>query len=116
MTQDRLGTALDRPLSMQTPQNPAAYQLFVRYACFLVAAVGVYFNTLLKLQANQAEEFVTQISTLANEEDYERFAEKFAIRRTNPDFWQHSDLIHQAAMSADKLRAGIFDYNRLENR
>lgn len=78
--------------------------------------VGAYPNTLFKLQASQAEEFVRQISTLSSEEDYANFAANFAIRRTNPRFWQHSDLIHQAAMSSDFLRGGIFDYNRLENR
>jgi hypothetical protein len=77
--------------------------------------VGAYPNTLFVVQAHQAKEFVQQMSVLSSEEDYTRFVEKFAIRRTNPQFWKHSDLIHQAAMASDTLNAGIFDYNRLEN-
>ncbi|MBM4124875.1 MAG: hypothetical protein FJ246_07995 [Nitrospira sp.] len=37
-------------------------------------------------------------------------------RRTSPDFWQHSDQLHQAYRAREPIESGLFDDNRLENR
>lgn len=56
------------------------------------------------------------MATLTSEQDYQQFADRFAVRRTHPEFWRHSDQLHQAYHARAPLEAGLFDYNRLENR
>jgi hypothetical protein len=43
-------------------------------------------------------------------------ADRFAVRRTHPDFWATSDALMQAYAQWSPLEAGLLDYNRLENR
>jgi len=50
------------------------------------------------------------------EADYHALKSKFAIRRTHPQFWQYSDILHQVARQYRGVEFGMFDYNRLENR
>jgi len=78
--------------------------------------LGAYPNVLLRLDENSIEDFVASISTLRTEDDYSNFLDRFAIRRTNPDFWQHSDDIHAAYRTLDNVEYGIFDFGRLDNR
>ncbi|MEH6454332.1 MAG: fatty acid cis/trans isomerase [Psychromonas sp.] len=40
----------------------------------------------------------------------------FAVRRTNPDFWQVSDLLHETQQQQQPINYGLLDYNRLDNR
>ena len=63
-----------------------------------------------------AESFAEAIEQLEDEDDYEAMANRFAVRRTNPDFWQNSDDVMNWYHRNDPLNAGILDYNRLENR
>jgi len=78
--------------------------------------LGAYPNVLLRLDENSIEDFVASISTLRTEDDYSNFLDRFAIRRTNPDFWQHSDDIHAAYRTLDNVEHGLFDFGRLDNR
>ena len=41
---------------------------------------------------------------------------RFALRRTNLQFWAASDALHEAYGAWAPLEAGLFDYNRLQNR
>lgn len=78
--------------------------------------IGAYPNALYRLRRSDLPEFVTAVTDLTSEDDYRRLAERFAVRRTNPAFWTHSDTIHAAYRRISPLDAGLFDYNRLENR
>jgi hypothetical protein len=40
----------------------------------------------------------------------------YGIRRTNANFWTHSDKVHAAFRKADPVSFGMLDYSRLENR
>jgi hypothetical protein len=42
--------------------------------------------------------------------------ERFGIHRTGPRFWAHSDALHAAYRRRAPVEAGLFDYNRYENR
>jgi hypothetical protein len=68
----------------------------------------------LPLQA--LPEFIAAVASLASETDYHQLADRFAVRRTNWDFWAYSDALHEAFRLIDPLEAGQLDYNRLENR
>ena len=64
----------------------------------------------------QVAEFAKQMPLLKTEEDYRALKAEFAIRRTHPQFWQYSDILHQVAKQYRGVEYGMFDYNRLENR
>lgn len=64
----------------------------------------------------QVTEFAKQMPLLKAEEDYRALKAEFAIRRTHPQFWQYSDILHQVAKQYRGVEYGLFDYNRLENR
>ena len=53
---------------------------------------------------------------MASEADYRKLADRFAVRRTNPQFWAASDALHEAYVAWAPLEAGLFDYNRLQDR
>jgi len=53
---------------------------------------------------------------MTSEKEYEAFASRFAVRRTDPGFWTHSDLIRKEAARRMPVEAAVFDLNRYENR
>ncbi len=64
----------------------------------------------------QVEAFAEQLPLMQVEADYRALKSKFAIRRTHPQFWQYSDILHNVAKQYRGIEYGLFDYNRLENR
>lgn len=78
--------------------------------------IGAYPNAFFSIKKSQAAEFVTAITALSAEITYKDMLDKFAIRRTSAQFWAHSDLIHALYRKSSPIEAGLFDYNRLENR
>ena len=78
--------------------------------------LGAYPNVLLRLDENDVDEFVVAISTLRTEGDYSRLLDRYGVRRTNPEFWQHSDSLHTAYKARAPIEYGVLDYNRLDNR
>lgn len=77
--------------------------------------VGAYPNALYRVKRDELATLASMISTLGSEADYRRLADRYAVRRTNPAFWAASDTLHDARRWMDS-DAGLFDYNRLENR
>lgn len=74
-----------------------------------------YPNVFFRVQRKDLVEFTRQISNLRTRADYVIFAERFAVRRTNPNFWEISDSIYADYQKSRPLEAGIFDLNRYEN-
>ncbi|NMM40389.1 fatty acid cis/trans isomerase [Pseudoalteromonas arctica] len=64
----------------------------------------------------QVASFAEQLPLMQIEADYRALKSQFAIRRTHPQFWQYSDILHQVAKQYRGVEYGLFDYNRLENR
>lgn len=78
--------------------------------------IGAYPNALLRATPSELPALTAAISTLASEADYRAFADRFLIRRTDPDFWLASDAMLDAYARWAPLEAGLLDYSRLENR
>lgn len=78
--------------------------------------VGAYPNAFYKVERAKLPEFIAAVATLTGEADYRKLTERFAVRRTGQDFWPHSDRLHEAYRRTTPIEAGLFDYNRLENR
>ena len=64
----------------------------------------------------QVASFAELLPMMQVEADYGALKSQFAIRRTHPQFWQYSDILHQVAKQYRGVEYGLFDYNRLENR
>ncbi|MDD5275106.1 MAG: fatty acid cis/trans isomerase [Methylovulum sp.] len=78
--------------------------------------LGVYPNAFYRLQFWQIPEFTKAIKHLKSEADYTELSARFAIRRTNPHFWVYADTLHAAYRRTYPIEAGLFDFNRFENR
>ncbi|PHR83296.1 MAG: 9-hexadecenoic acid cis-trans isomerase [Colwellia sp.] len=78
--------------------------------------VGTYPNAFFQVTEQQLGEFVDTLKHLKTEQDYRHFKDKFAVRRTNKDFWNYADRLHSWYKKHHGESAGILDFNRLENR
>jgi len=82
----------------------------------VVLSVHIYPNVFYRVTKEALSDFVTAAANLASEEDYQTLVSRFGVRRTDPDFWAHSDYLQTAYKNLSPIEAGLFDYNRLENR
>ncbi len=78
--------------------------------------IGAYPVAFYKVSEQGISNFVDSISQIETEDDYAEFLDSYGIRRTDMNFWQHSDRIHTAFRQEGAVGFGMFDYNRLENR
>jgi hypothetical protein len=78
--------------------------------------IGAYPNAIYRSSVAELPALRAALSGLASEADYRMLADRFAVRRTNPQFWAASDALHDAYVKWAPLEAGLFDYNRLQNR
>ena len=78
--------------------------------------VGAYPNAILRTTPAQLPALASALASLASEADYAAFADRFVIRRTSAAFWAASDELMDAYARWSPLEAGLFDYNRLDNR
>jgi len=78
--------------------------------------IGAYPNAIYRSSVGELPALRAALAGLANEADYRKLADRFAVRRTNPQFWPASDALHDAYATWAPLEAGLFDYNRLQNR
>jgi hypothetical protein len=78
--------------------------------------IGAYPNAFYAVPRGELPALTEAIGRLASEGDYRALADRFAIRRSNPEFWAHSDALHDAYARSVPGEAGLFDYGRLENR
>lgn len=78
--------------------------------------IGAYPNSFLQINAQEIDAFITQLQQLDSEESYSALKDKYAVRRSNPEFWTFSDKVHQLYHLHQPTETGLLDYNRLENR
>ena len=78
--------------------------------------ISAYPNAFFLVDVSRLREFVDAIARLDSEPDYFKLTEAYGIRRTDARFWAHSDALHLAWRRSAPREAGLFDYNRFENR
>lgn len=78
--------------------------------------IGSYPNAFYRVSRAQMDTFARELSRLGTENDYRRFANRYAVRRTDPLFWAFSDALQDAHLRQSPVEAGLLDYNRFENR
>ena len=78
--------------------------------------IGAYPNAIYRSSVAELPALRAALAGLASEAGYRKLADQFALRRTNPQFWAASDALHDAYGVWAPLEAGLFDFNRLQNR
>ena len=78
--------------------------------------LGAYPNAFHEVDAKDLPAFVDAVAGLKGESDYAALMSRYGIRRTDPRFWTYSDSLLAAYRKSAPIEAGIFDYNRYENR
>ena len=78
--------------------------------------IGAYPNAFFVVDEHMLNDFVEAVSHLETEVDYAHVVDNYGIRRTNSDFWAHSDAFHRGYKKLSPVTYGVLDYNRLENR
>ncbi len=78
--------------------------------------LGAYPNAFFVVHDQALPSFVQEIGSLSSEDDYAKLMDHFGIRRTNPDFWAHSDWFQDSCRKLSGGNYGVLDYSRLENR
>jgi len=86
------------------------------YMTVVPGILGAYPAALFRLSSFRLEKFIDEMKVLENEDDFREFAGRYAVRRTDKQFWNHSDQLHRWFSDNDPLNYGLLDYNRLENR
>lgn len=82
----------------------------------LAGVAGTYPNAFFNVSEQQLGEFISALTLIQTEQDYSQLKDKFAIRRTNPKFWEYADKLHTWYKKNQPNSAGLLDLNRLENR
>ncbi|GAA3946605.1 fatty acid cis/trans isomerase [Allohahella marinimesophila] len=99
------------PFNEEERRVPEEDQLMI-----LPGFVGAYPNALFSVESSDVEDFVTRLGAIDSKDHYEAFVDRYGIRRTDKGFWPFSDALHQSLAHRRPLEAGLFDFNRLQNR
>ena len=78
--------------------------------------IGDYPNAFWSIDSEELTALAQHIGQLQSEDDYFKLLSEYGVRRTSPDFWAHSDLLHKTYQQQQPRVAGLMDYNRIENR
>jgi len=78
--------------------------------------LGAYPNAFFKVKQADLSRFVDAVTGLADEPSYADLMGRYGIRRSDPAFWRHSDLIFGQVELLDYPDRGVLDYSRIENR
>jgi hypothetical protein len=78
--------------------------------------IGAYPNAFWDLRSNELDDLIKRIWTLSSEADYKDLVDNYGVRRSSEEFWSFSDRLHQEYRKISQVEAGLFDFNRIENR
>ena len=77
---------------------------------------GSYPNFFFEVSASEIGAFGRRCAAIRSDADYERFIERYGIRRTSPDFWSAADWFQDRYAQDKPVQAGLFDLNRYYDR
>jgi len=78
--------------------------------------LGAYPNAFWDVRSHELDDLTRRVRTLSSEADYKDLMDHYGVRRTANQFWIFADRIHDEFLSTAGVEAGLFDFNRLENR
>ena len=71
-----------------------------------------YPNLFFLVAAGRLPDFVQELGAVDNRAEAQAFIKKWAILKTNPNFWTVSDQLHAWLSQTDPLNSGVLDYTR----
>lgn len=74
-----------------------------------------YPNFMFSLAADEVPVFVVALEGAKDQASFERIVERWGIRRSHPDFWQHFHDLDRYLSETDPVEAGVLDMNRYQN-
>lgn len=77
--------------------------------------VGSYPNFFFSVEKDQLGQFISQIRNAGSDAELDGLYQRYGIRRTNSDIWQHADWFNQQHPQYRGLEAGLLDLNRYNN-
>ena len=78
--------------------------------------LGAYPNAFFKVEQRDLARFADGVAALSSEADYTALMTTFGVRRSDPAFWTHSDVVFDQVEALDYSETGVLDYSRIENR
>ena len=76
---------------------------------------GSYPNFFFSVALSEIDDFTRRCADIRTHEDYQRFVERYGVRRTHADFWEQADWFQDKLARDRPLAAGLFDLNRYQN-
>ncbi|NOY73420.1 MAG: fatty acid cis/trans isomerase [Gammaproteobacteria bacterium] len=76
---------------------------------------GSYPNFFFSVDLSEIETFAKHCSAIRTPEDYQKFVERYGVRRTHPKFWALADWFQGESARNKLVRSGLFDLNRYNN-
>ncbi len=76
--------------------------------------IGAYPNVFFVVPEEELPRLARMVRNLQNSGDYRVLTRYYAVQRTDPAFWRHSDWLHGAWRAAEPLGWGLFDLNRYQ--
>ena len=76
---------------------------------------GSYPNFFFSVDIDEVETFTKRCAAIRNHADYEKFVDRYGIRRTHPDFWKVADWFQRQIEKEKPVSSGVFDFNRYLN-
>ncbi len=77
---------------------------------------GSYPNFFFSVKLSEVEMFSHQCALIKNAADYEKFVDRYGVRRTSDSFWEASDWFQAYYKKRKPILSGLFDLNRYQNR
>lgn len=78
--------------------------------------LGAYPNSILHVAREDLPRLIEGMMNIDSEASYGQFLDRYAVRRTDSQFWSVSDAIHHWYAEQEPITSGVIDVSRLENR
>jgi len=76
---------------------------------------GSYPNFFFNVHISDIENFVEHCMAIKSQQDFDRFVERFGVRRTSPRFWETADWFQAQYARQRPLSSGLYDLSRYSN-
>jgi len=77
--------------------------------------IGSYPNFFFTIHADEINQFTEHFTAIKNQDSFDKFVQKFGVRRTNPAFWKTADWFQQQYKKQRPLHSGLYDLSRYSN-
>lgn len=77
---------------------------------------GSYPNFFFSVPVSEIDNFAQHCASVRNKQDFEKFIDRYGVRRTSPGFWELADWFQDNLSRTQPVRAGLLDLNRYQNR